>query len=170
MIFWGEYPLKPDDIGSLPNYLINGEVYGSQFDLAFRAHGIRQMVYTSTEGEEQLFPRYYVRPTPSLLHGADDSRNGRVQDMLDSITFRSTAGLSSTQPGAAQAGEADLTGVFVAGWADAGLHSRNVLVRVRYRSRCGVEPALHECARAAQLFLHAVLRTENRETWGVCTS
>ncbi len=123
VIFWGEYPLKPDDIGSLPNYLINGEVYGSQFDLAFRAHGIRQMVYTSTEGEEQLFPRYYVRPTPSLLHGAaDDSKSGRVQDMLDSITFRSTAGLSSTQTGAAQAGEADLTGVFVAGWADAGLH------------------------------------------------
>ena len=28
VLFWGEYPLKPDDIGALPNYLINGEVYG----------------------------------------------------------------------------------------------------------------------------------------------
>ena len=32
VIFWGEYPMKPDDIGALPNYLVNGEVYGPQFD------------------------------------------------------------------------------------------------------------------------------------------
>ncbi len=119
VIFWGEYPLKPDDIPALPSYLINGELYGPQFDPVFRAHGIRQMVYTWTEGEEQMFPRYYVRPTPSLLHGgADDSRHGRVQDMLDSISFRPAAGFS----GFAQAGQANLAGVFVAGWADAGLH------------------------------------------------
>jgi hypothetical protein len=83
VIFWGEYPLKPDDINSLPNYLVNGEVYGPQSDPVFRAHGIRQMIYTSTEGEEQLFPRYYLLPwsqrfhpgpTGGLLYGANLDR------------------------------------------------------------------------------------------------
>lgn len=108
VIFWGEYPLKPDDIGSLPSYLINGEAYGPRFDPVFRAHGIRQMIYTSTEGEEQLFPNYYVLPSSSLLHTTEEgSRKGRVQEMLDSISFAPIS---------------DPLGVFVAGWADAGLH------------------------------------------------
>ncbi len=106
VIFWGEFPLKPDDIGALPSYLINGEFYGPQFDPVFRAHGIRQMVYTYTEAEEQLFPQYYVLPSPMRLHTAsDDSGKGRVQGMLDDVTSTS-----------------NLSGVFVAGWADAGLH------------------------------------------------
>jgi len=58
VIFWGEYPLKPEDVSSLPSYLINGEVYGPEFDPIFKARGIRQSVYTSTEGEERLFPNY----------------------------------------------------------------------------------------------------------------
>ncbi|MDQ2950143.1 MAG: hypothetical protein M3Y27_30105, partial [Acidobacteriota bacterium] len=123
VIFWGEYPMKPDDISALPNYLVNGEVYGPQFDPVFRAHGIRQMVYTSTEGEEQLFPQYYVVPSPLRLHtAAEDSGKGRVQDMLDSISFTSLSDLSSTRPGSARLNQANLLGVFVAGWADAGLH------------------------------------------------
>ncbi len=101
VIFWGEYPMKPDDINSLPNYVVNGEVYGPQFDPVFRAHGIRQMVYTYTEGEEQLFPQYYV----------SSSGKGRVQDMVDSISSNS-----------ASVNQTDLLGVFIAGWADAGLH------------------------------------------------
>jgi len=32
-IFWGEYPLKPDDIPALPNHLVNGEVYGAVREL-----------------------------------------------------------------------------------------------------------------------------------------
>lgn len=122
-IFWGEYPLKPADIDALPGYLVNGEVYGPQFDPVFRAHGIRQMVYTSTEGEEQLFPRYYLTPAPLLLHNTHgDTVNGRVQDMLDSIGFSSNSDLSSVRPGPARSEQADLMGVFVAGWGDAGLH------------------------------------------------
>ena len=50
VLFWGEFPLQPGDIASLPSYLINGELYGPQFDPVFKAHGIRQLIYTSTEG------------------------------------------------------------------------------------------------------------------------
>ncbi|HLH02403.1 MAG TPA: beta-N-acetylhexosaminidase [Bryobacteraceae bacterium] len=121
VIFWGEYPLTPDDISSLPPYLINGEVYGPEFDPVFRKHGIRQMIYTYTEAEEQMFPQYYLLPPAERLHPPDD-RAQRVQEMLDSIALSSEESLSSEQSASAQPDQADLMGVFVAGWADAGLH------------------------------------------------
>jgi hexosaminidase len=121
VIFWGEYPLKPDDINSLPSHLINGEVYGPQFDPVFRAHGIRQMVYTSTEGEEQLFPQYYMLPSSQRLHRGP-AGPGRVEEMFEHISFSSLDNLSSTRPDFAKGGRTDLIGTFVAGWADPGLH------------------------------------------------
>jgi hypothetical protein len=122
VIFWGEYPLKPDDISALPNYLINGELYGPLFDPAFRARGIRQMIYTSTEGEEQLFPQYYILPSSKRLHPAKTPEAGRVQEIFDQNSFTSLENLSSTRPDSAQANQADVIGSFVAGWADPGLH------------------------------------------------
>jgi len=109
VMFWGEYPLKPDDIASLPKHLVNGEVYGADFDPVFKAHGIRQMVYTSTQGEEPFFPDYYILSQSERLH---TGRLGteRVAGIADHISF----GSARTQ--------ADLMGVFVAAWADAGLH------------------------------------------------
>src|SRR5256712_8931388 len=68
VIFWGEYPLVPEDIPSLPSHLVNGEVCGPKFDPVFRARGIRQMVYTSTEGSEKVFPNYYILPSARRLH------------------------------------------------------------------------------------------------------
>jgi hypothetical protein len=121
VMFWGEYPLKPDDINALPSHLVNGEVYGPQFDPVFRAHGIRQMVYTSTEGEEQLFPQYYILPSSRRLHSGPKGP-GRVQEMFERLSFSSLDSLSSTRPDAAQANQADLMGAFIAGWADPGLH------------------------------------------------
>ena len=109
VLFWGEYPLKPEDIPSLPSHLVNGEVYGPGYDSVFKAQGIRQLIYTSTQGEEPLFPNYYHLPPAERLH-AGSSGPGRVAGMLEHIT----------QTSARQ--EADLMGTFVAGWADAGLH------------------------------------------------
>ena len=63
VIFWGEYPLTPEDIPSLPKHLVDGEVYGPDFDPVFRKHGIRQMIYTATQGVESLFPDYYILPS-----------------------------------------------------------------------------------------------------------
>jgi len=109
VMFWGEYPLKPDDIPSLPKYLVNGEVYGPDFDPVFKAHGIRQTIYTSTQGEEPLFPHYYLLPSSERLRPGRGS-TGRVAEMAGTISYN---------PARQQA---DLMGVFVAAWADAGLH------------------------------------------------
>ena len=109
VIFWGEYPLKVADISSLPSYLINGEVYGPEFDKAFRAHGIRQMIYTSTEGEEKLFPEYFLLSPAKRLHV---NRNAvpRVASAFEKVSFDSARN------------DATLIGMIVAGWADMGLH------------------------------------------------
>jgi hypothetical protein len=109
VVFWGEYPLVPEDVASLPSHLVNGEVHGSEFDTAFKNRGIRQLVYTSTQGEEPLFPGYYILPSTRRLHPGNASQ-GRVAGMFNQISFTRARQYS------------DLLGTVVAGWADAGLH------------------------------------------------
>ena len=111
VLFWGEYPLKPEDIGALPSYLVNGETGGPEFDPVFRGRGIRQLIYTSTQGEEPLFPDYDPLPQTERLHnGSGPAEPGRVAEV-----FRAVSSSEARQ-------QADLMGAFVAGWADAGLH------------------------------------------------
>ncbi len=110
VIFWGEYPLKPDDIPSLPNWLVNGETYGPEFDRAYKAHGIRQMIYTSTEGEEKFFPDYFPLPPARRLHSSKGGSSGEVEQAVRQIV------------GDTARRDSDLMGVLVAGWGDMGLH------------------------------------------------
>ena len=119
VLFWGEYPLKPEDIPSLPSYLINAEVYGPKFDQAFRKQGIRQMIFTSTQADEQLFPNYYLLPGADQVNYAGISQpdsahfrppRDRVAQLYNEISFW----------GARQT--ADLMGADVCAWADSGLH------------------------------------------------
>ena len=109
VIFWGEFPLVPSDIASLPPYLVNGEVYGPGFDPLYRKHGIRQMIYTSTQGETRLFPDYFPLANSRRLHPAR-SQGERIADGIRTISNNSARTNS------------DLIGAVVAGWADAGLH------------------------------------------------
>ena len=109
VIFWGEFPLIPADIAGLPSFVVNGETYGPEFDPVFKAHGIRQMIYTSTQGEEPYFPDYFPLPASRKAHGgrADVGRvAGAMRDVATNAARRS----------------ADLMGMLVAGWGDMGLH------------------------------------------------
>jgi hypothetical protein len=109
VMFWGEFPLKPGDVASLPPYMVNGEVYGPLFDPVFKAHGIREMIYTSSEGEEKFFPQYFSLPASRRLH--PDSRvTQRVTDTFRKISYDTARR------------DADLMGEVNAGWADMGLH------------------------------------------------
>jgi hypothetical protein len=116
VIFWGEYPLKPTDIPALPSYMVNGEAVGPAFDKAFHAHGIRQMIYTSVEGEEKLFPDYAILPQSRRLHDAstdefeDNPETPRLDDIQKSISF------DSARTNTSLIGEVD------AGWADDGVN------------------------------------------------
>ena len=116
IIIWVEYPMKPADINLLPSYIINGE-YDKEWAPKVKEHGMRQLIYTSIQGEELLFPNYYkLPPVKSPPKKADDeeendnSSKGRVAEAVGTITS------------AVSAANADLMGVVVAGWADAGLN------------------------------------------------
>jgi hexosaminidase len=110
VVFMGEYPLRPGDIEALPSYLVNTIVNGPEFDPLYRARGIRQMLHTSTQGEERLFPNYFVLPDSELLHTPERHEDPRVQDGFGMISSHSARK------------QADILGIINAGWADAGLH------------------------------------------------
>ncbi len=110
VLFWGEAPLKPADIPSLPPYLVNGETYGKDFDGEFRAHGIREMIYVSTQGEERLFPDYFLLPETNKLHPGRPGKP-RIEEATAKI---------ASDPARR---DGDVMGAVVAAWADAGLHT-----------------------------------------------
>jgi len=116
VMFWGEFPLKTTDIPSLPSYMVNGEVYGAEFDRAFHQHGIQQMIYTSVEGEERMFPDYFILPKSRRLHGPstdefeDNPTTPRVDEILNKIAFDSSRVNTS------------IIGQINAGWSDEGVH------------------------------------------------
>jgi hypothetical protein len=110
VLFWGELPLVPGDIPSLPPYLVNGETYGPAFDPAFQARGIREMVYVSTEGEEPMFPDYFILPESEKVH-AGRAETPRVEDGMRKIATDTARR------------QGDVMGAITAAWADAGLHT-----------------------------------------------
>ncbi len=136
ILFWGEYPMKPEDIGSLPSYMVNSEVYGPEFDPVFKAHGIRQMLFTSTVGwKEFLFSNYYMLPAADHIvshaaggYGTVLEGPGYVGQMLDAIENAPARSL------------ADLMGVFVAGWADTGVHPEAMWLGYATGSAAGWHP------------------------------
>lgn len=110
VLFWGEFPLRREDITALPKHLVNG-VYNKEIAADYKKHGIRQFVYTATQGAEPIFPNYYPRHTKTaIMADGSDRSSGRVADMMKEIGNAFTANLSS------------FMGVVIAGWADAGLH------------------------------------------------
>ncbi len=109
VIFWGEFPMKPADIEGLPPFVVNGETYGPEFDPVFKARGIRQTIYTSTEGEEPFFPDYFSLPEGRRAHKGRAGA-GRVAGAVMDIATN------------AARQNADLMGMLVAGWGDMGLH------------------------------------------------
>ncbi|HMH34471.1 MAG TPA: glycoside hydrolase family 20 zincin-like fold domain-containing protein [Puia sp.] len=109
VIFWGEYPMTVDDIKKLSPHLIDGE-YDSTWAAAIKERGIGQLVYTSTQGEEPLFPNYYPLPPEKTLHDENARLSARVPDLEKTIGH------------AVDEKKSVIAGIIVAGWADAGLH------------------------------------------------
>lgn len=110
VVFMGEFPLEPGDIESLPSYLINTIVNGPKFDPLYKARGIRQMLHSSTQGEEDLFTSYHMLPNERRLHPPARQEKPRIQEAVEMIATHTARQ------------QADVMGVINAGWGDAGLH------------------------------------------------
>jgi len=109
VIFWGEDPLQAEDIALLPPWLINGEVYSSAYNKAFRARGIRQMIYTNSQPDDPLFPAYYVLSPKEQIHPGEGAQE-RAAQVFDEISYT------------AARKEADIMGVDIFAWGDRGPH------------------------------------------------
>ncbi|HWQ55944.1 MAG TPA: beta-N-acetylhexosaminidase [Bryobacteraceae bacterium] len=108
VFFWGESPLKPADVELLPSYLISAGLK-PLLSQAFQRHGIREMVFTSTQGEEKLFPNYFVLPDSRRLSPARNVVE-RVARQMNEISYDPAR--KSSQ----------VLGEINCGWADSGLH------------------------------------------------
>ena len=120
-IIWGEYPITKKDIPSLPSYIVNG-VYDSAVAPLYKKQGIRQMIYTSTQGVEPLFPEYYSYP--STRFESKDTSNLLTDDemMQGELGEGRVQGLLSTISSGIGEKKADFMGSIVAGWGDSGLN------------------------------------------------
>lgn len=108
-VFWGEHPLVAADVESCPPFLVTG-CTNPELNAAFTRRGIRQMMFTSCQGEERLFPDYAIAPDHLLLHPRKDEGGARVADAVAAIRNEHARR------------HGDLQGAIVAGWADSGLH------------------------------------------------
>lgn len=104
MLAWVEWPLMAKDILQLPPDLIDGVMGGdAEFLSREKEVGIRQLAYSSIQGEEDLFPNYF----PTVYRGRE--MEGRLQSIAQTIPQGLAKG-------------ADPIGSFAAAWDDAGLH------------------------------------------------
>lgn len=108
VIFWGEEPLQADDIPLLPSGLINGEVYSSAYNKAFRSHGIPQMIYTNSLPDDPMFPAYSVLAPTEQVHPR--TAEERATTAFNEISYTSARA------------EADIIGAGVYAWGDLGPH------------------------------------------------
>ncbi|HWB99929.1 MAG TPA: family 20 glycosylhydrolase, partial [Bryobacteraceae bacterium] len=108
VIFWGETPMQAEDIPLLPSGLINGEIYSTAYNKAFRAHGIGQMIYTNSLPDDPLFPSYYVLSPEEQVHPRKAEE--RATTVFNEISY--TSGRH----------EADIVGAGIFAWGDLGPH------------------------------------------------
>ncbi len=109
VIFWGETPLQVEDIPLLPSWLINGEIYSQRYNAAFKAQGIQQMIYTSAQPDDPLFPAYYILSPHEELHTREGVTE-RATGVFNEISY--TSGRQ----------QADLIGVDIYAWGDENPH------------------------------------------------
>jgi hypothetical protein len=122
-IIWGEFPLTKKDVTALPSHIVNG-VYDSDVAALYAKHGIRQMIYTSTQGVEPLFPEYYNYPAIKF-ENPDTSKSKLLTDdemMQGELGKGRVEGLLSTISSSIAEKKADFIGSIVAGWGDSGLN------------------------------------------------
>ena len=98
-----------EDIPSLAPWLINGEVYSANYNQAFRARGIRQIIYTNTLPDDPLFPYYYALSPKEQLHSQGGAPE-REREAFNEISYTMARQ------------QADIMGVGVYAWADLGPH------------------------------------------------
>ncbi|HYK90556.1 MAG TPA: family 20 glycosylhydrolase, partial [Acidobacteriota bacterium] len=136
MLAWVEYPVLTRHIHMLPSDLINGVMSDDARQTnAEDARGIRQLIYTSMQGEEDLFPGYL------MLEDAGRRTPGRLETAFDTILSK--------------AGQGHPIGVYGAAWDDSGLHNETFWMGWAAVARYGWRPGVPSVEQHVAEFMNA---------------
>ncbi len=131
MLAWVEYPLLDKDMERIPNDVIDGVVGEESFVPIQKKKGMRQLIYTSTQGAEFLFPDHFAIESlpPGLEMGEFESvfTSGRLTSLYDSIVHSRVWQLNPI-------------GTFAAAWGDSGLHNETFWLGWTAVARWGWQP------------------------------
>jgi hexosaminidase len=109
VIFWGEDPMQAQDIPLLAPWLINGEVYSPAYNRAFRAHGIKQIIYTNSLPDDPLFPAYSTLAPQEQVRSREEVSE-RATQVFNEISYSMARH------------QTDVMGAGVYAWGDLGPH------------------------------------------------
>jgi hexosaminidase len=138
-IFWGEDPMQAEDIPSLVPWLINGEVYSPAYNRAFRARGIRQIIYTNSLPDDPLFPAYYVLPPQDEVRSGEGTSE-RATQVFNEISYSMARE------------QADIMGAGVYAWGDYGPHPETCWLGYAVGSSAAWHPGSPDPHQLAQSF------------------
>jgi len=108
ILVWGEYPLLPQHVHMLPRDVIDGVMGEEEYLKPENELGMRQLIYTSMQGAEFLFPNHLTNYEST--GGDQGSAMGRLRSTLNSVA---TSKVWQGKP----------IGIFGAAWGDSGLHN-----------------------------------------------
>lgn len=141
VIFWGEDPMQAEDIPSLEPWLINGEVYSSAYNRAFRARGIRQIIYTNSLPDDPLFPAYYVLASNDEVRPREEISE-RATQVFNEISYSMARN------------QADIMGAGVYAWGDLGPHPETYWLGYALGASAAWRPASPDPHQVAESFYH----------------
>jgi len=108
ILVWAEYPLLPEHVKMIPPDVIDGVMGEEEYLNPENELGMRQLIYTSMQGAEFLFPNHL--PNRQSEGGDQGPSIGRLKS-----TFQGVA--------SSRVWRANPIGVFGAAWGDSGLHN-----------------------------------------------
>src|SRR5262245_51578442 len=101
ILVWGEYPLLAEHVRMLPPDVIDGVMGEEGYLKPENELGMRQLIYTSMQGEELFFPNHLPN---------DQNIGGRIKSTFRDVT-------------SSRVWKAKPIGIFGAAWGDSGLHN-----------------------------------------------
>ncbi|MGQ9663375.1 MAG: glycoside hydrolase family 20 zincin-like fold domain-containing protein [Kiritimatiellia bacterium] len=120
-MYWGEHPMGPEHVKLLPPGTINAVMLEPERSREYRKRGIRELVYTPTQGARLLFPDYWPCRSGS---GVEEGRLAAMTRKIREDAHR----------------ENNVLGTLVAAWDDSGLNNETFWLGWAVGSAAGWNP------------------------------